>query len=159
MMFAPKALTSKNLWLAFDVIRKDLKKLERIGFDVKHNNETVKVYVRLLAVSGDNMALNYVYGLTGSFSNGMICRFCLATADFIKQFVYFHEKRKTQIARAGFGKEAPKSRSKIKYEVSKLIGVKRMHPFYSRYCPLITDINQIQSVDIFHDILQGVLGY
>ena len=80
-LIAPKALTSKVLFDVFREIRETLYRLYSVGFKVKIREETHQVYARVVALSGDNLWVNTIYGLSSQFTSGTLLYFT---------FIYFY---------------------------------------------------------------------
>ena len=81
----------------------------------------------------------------------------------MRQFVYWDPDKLQDYLDGGFtAEDEPKLRRDIEYKVDTETdknGVVRHHPLYSDFYTLIDNINECCPPDIFHDTLQGMLGY
>lgn len=70
----------------FQSIIQELKRLEKQGIQVKVDNHQVRiVYFRLIAIIGENLALNYILGFNERFNSNYYCRFCRITKNKASQ--------------------------------------------------------------------------
>ena len=65
VMFAPKRLSTKDLSALCENLRKSLAYLYTKGVEITYKGEKVQVYARIVCVTGDNLFMNYFFGLTG----------------------------------------------------------------------------------------------
>lgn len=128
---------NKNM---FQCLLEDVKNLEVDGIILNG----IKRYFKVVLVVGDNLGLNSILGYTESFRSTFFCRICITPKNITE--------KQTQL-------DPSTLRFKDKYEshlIDKQYGIKE-------YC-IWNDIEnfhvyQNQSLDLMHDLYEGVLRY
>ena len=133
----------------------DLKELGTTGMKVFVRGEMVTVFVKLLFIPGDNLAVHNIAGFVESFSGKSPCRFCntssddmqhkFAEEDFELRTSTVYKEQLKSLEDCGFLPEAvQQSGIKRKCVFSELSGF---------------DVTKSFPPDIGHDLLEGVLPY
>ncbi|KAJ8364594.1 hypothetical protein SKAU_G00134250, partial [Synaphobranchus kaupii] len=135
-----------------DPVVQDIKILERDGIRIPLYDQPV--YGTIVQVTGDNLGLHCLFGFVESFSARYCCRFCLAEKeDFQTEFSEDSSKivMRTQALHAEHCQKMETNPS-LPY----VMGVKRSCILNSlQYFNTCENF----SVDIMHDILEGVVQY
>lgn len=139
-----KNFGNKNV---FASVINELTSLEKEGIDIHKDGKNIKIYFVLGLIIGDNLGLNAALGFVESFSSNYFCRFCLlnkeetehvcsdATAPLRNQLNYADH---------------------VNMGNPSLTGVKEVCVFNN--IPSF-HVTQNYSVDLMHDILEGVCHY
>ena len=140
-LIVPKNVYNSNITGVHQQLRKEFERLSVNGFEIQRNGVFIKIFIKIVDFVCDNLARNeFFFGISRSFSNGRVCVQCTASVEDIRADAH-----------------APNAmpRNQTQYRLNQF-GVQRLHPFIDSDPPLV-DINQVQTVDHLHDILQGVL--
>lgn len=140
----------------FDSILKplinDIKTLETEGLDLPFSTD--KIYGTICQITGDNLGMHSILGFTESFSGSHFCRLCLINKDDAQK-VYTEDSPKMVMREKHFYEmqcqELESNPSKLS-----VFGLKRNSVLNSlQYFHVSCNF----SLDIMHDILEGVAQY
>lgn len=133
--------------IIFSKLINELKFLEEEGIVLNLPQGNVKVYFLLALIVGDNLGLNTILGFTESFSSNYFCRFCKIPKRLTRTLSIYNNES---------------LRNKENYEIDSntmdynTTGIKEKcvwHEIPSFH------VTTNYSVDIMHDILEGVAPY
>lgn len=139
-----KEFGNKNV---FAPLINELTHLEKCGIDIDIDKEKIKIHFVLGLIIGDNLGLNSTLGFVESFSSNYFCRICLLS--------------KEQTEHVCSDKVAP-LRNSVNYSDHvnignpSLTGIKEACVFND--IPSF-HVTQNYSVDLMHDLLEGVCHY
>ena len=117
------------------------------GISVYDGTKHVVVKLQLIAIQGDNLGLNEVFGFTKSFKTNYYCRICKST---LKEMPEMSTEDKSKI-------RTEKSYNQdVKKKDSSATGIEEECPFHEI---LNFHITRNFSLDVLHDYLEGVCSY
>ena len=128
----------------------ELKELASDGMEVTIDGTVRKFYAALATFSADNLTAHNLAGFQRHFSNGRICRYCMANYDEIS-LSYLEDKF------------CIRSKAVHEYHLQALEANAANGPVYGvlNRCPLLdlpyVDITQVFVPDIMHDLMEGVI--
>lgn len=125
----------------------EIKDLEENGIEVFINDESIKVYFCLALIVGDNLGLHGMMGFSESFVANYPCRFCLCSKTVCHKqlFQIDNELRNTENYEIDVNTENMSETGIVERSIWNTI-------------PSFHVVNNY-SVDLMHDILEGVCGY
>lgn len=135
-----------------DPLVQDIQILERDGIMVHLFDQPV--YGTIVQVTGDNLGLHCLFGFVESFNARYCCRFCLAEKEDFQ--TVFDEDSPKIVMRTETLHEEHCRQMETNPTLPYVMGVKRSCSLNSlQYFSICTNF----SVDIMHDILEGVAQY
>lgn len=137
-----------NLW---KIIVKEIKYLEEVGIAV---NDNFNVKGTLIYVSFDNLGANQSLGLAEGFGANFYCRHCLCSKEECQTMCLENERMKR--SKESYAEHLALIETSTNVDLTQTRGVKR-------YCAL-NDLKYFhildnQSVDIMHDLNEGVIPF
>lgn len=133
--------------LVFSKVIDELTFLQTDGIKINYNGSKIKIFFKLGLFLGDNLGLHEVFGFTTSFKSSSFCRFCTIKSKNT-QHVFFEEPNLMR-------NETNYSTDLFKNDV-KNTGISESCVFHK-----IKDFHVTQnlSVDVLHDIFEGICQY
>lgn len=122
----------------------ELKFLEESGIDIEHDGESKRVHLILSAITGDNLGLNSVLGLTKCFQANYFCRLCKGHKNKLK-FQYIEDRNMLR--------NEQNYKEDLALNDLASTGIKEMCPFNAIESFFVTD-NFV--ADVMHDIFEGI---
>jgi hypothetical protein len=132
---------------AFRPLIHELVELETSGLEINVNNKLQKIYFVLGLMLGDNKGLNSILGFTENFVNARCCRFC--TADR-------YQIRSLTVENQDLMRTIEEYENNVALNDLTITGIKDFCIFNE--IPSFHVISNY-SVDIMHDVLEGVFLY
>lgn len=133
--------------IIFSRVIDELKELETNGIEISVRNSNVKIYFKLALFLGDNLGIHEALGFITSFKSAAFCRFCKIKSSEI-QHTFFEDpnlmRNKTNYS-ADLQKHECKSTG-----IVELCVFHQLQDFH---------VTQNVSVDVLHDILEGICQY
>lgn len=125
----------------------DLNILSEKGIEISVDGEVKRIYFQCIAILGDNLGLNMIFDMVSSFNANYCCRFCRATIAQIRDL----EEEMVSLLR-----NEQNYLDDIKTNDVSKTGIQRESIFNK-----IKDFHIMNNitVDIMHDILEGVCVY
>ena len=134
-------------YAVFHKVIAELNLLLKNGIRVEINNKEFTMYFQLTLVLGDNLGLNSICGFSESFSAKFYCRLCTAPSCQCK-------KLNTELDFLVRNKENYQADLNLAFPDSTAIKEECIFNYVDDF-----NIAENQSVDIMHDILEGVAKY
>lgn len=133
--------------IVYDNIIKQLNDLEQNGIMINVAGHSIKIFFKLALIVGDNLGLNSMLGFTTSFNADSFCRFCKVTEAMSTKLI---EQDDSLL------------RTKLNYD-SDVLRHDSQKTGIKEYCAW-NKVNNFHvaenySVDIMHDLLEGVCNY
>jgi len=131
----------------FKSLISEIKDLEENGIEVLINDESIKLYFCLALIVGDNLGLHGMMGFSESFVANYPCRFCRCSKTVCQKqlFQIDNELRNTENYEIDVNTENVAETGIVERSIWNTI-----HSFH---------VVNNYSVDLMHDILEGVCGY
>lgn len=128
----------------FKPLIEELKYLEEIGIEIIYQGKEEQVFFSLVVITGDNLGLHSIFGLTESFSSNYCCRFC-KTHKLVMQTLEIENEDNLRTI-----DEYDEMVSELSY------GIKEKCIFHE--LPNFHIFNNL-TCDIMHDLTEGVHRY
>lgn len=131
---------------------KDIKTLETDGLDLPFSNE--KSYGTITQITGDNLGMHAILGFTESFSGNYFCRLCLIDKSSAQKV--YSEDSQLMVMRGREVFEMHCNELQSNPQKTSVFGLKHNS---SLNCLQFFHVCNNFSLDIMHDILEGVAQY
>ncbi|XP_066595370.1 uncharacterized protein [Prorops nasuta] len=125
----------------------ELQFLEKSGIEITIFDETIVLYFKLALVIGDNLGLHSILGFTESINSTYFCRFCCMNKIDIQ--TVFEESNCQIRTKSNYESDLLKS-SKETGRINETCIFHRIQDFH---------VTQNLSVDVMHDVLEGICQY
>ncbi|KAK3916850.1 Assembly factor cbp-4, partial [Frankliniella fusca] len=131
----------------FRPLLEELKTLEEEGIEIKVNNTTIRVYLALCLLIGDNLGLNTILGFVQGFTANYFCRICKCHKEATK--IQCYENPEFLRTEQSFNRDVQRNDQVSTGVKSKCI--------WNELSSFSNTINLY--VDIMHDIIEEKISY